>query len=80
MNCLTPSYFTELLTFAKNEHYNLRSSENKDLFVVKPRTNYIKNTFAYKAMKIWNNLPTYIKCQDKLPAFKHALKGYLLAK
>ena len=72
-----PSYFSELVTFANNKKYSLRSSKNKDLTIIKPKTNYLKQSFTYKAAQIWNSLPLDIKCNTNLHSFKQNLKLFL---
>ena len=79
MNNMTPIYMSEIITFAKNETYSLRSSVHNDLVVkTKPRTKYYKDTFAYYSMNIWNETPIYLRNCASLTSFKHDYKKYLL--
>ena len=36
--------------------YQLRSNDRK-LYLKKPKTNYLKNSFSYRGATSWNNLP-----------------------
>ena len=57
-----PAYLTKLFKRCSNETYlrsNLRSRFN-DLSLAKPRTNFLKKSFSYRAAKTWNNLPLTI--------------------
>jgi hypothetical protein len=75
---LAPKYISEILVFSSNDKYSIRSSANKNLIHFRPRTNYMKPTFTYKAAHLWNTFPTDVKLQSKLPSFKGKLKDYLL--
>ena len=58
----SPAYLTKLFIRCSNKTYlrsNLRSKYN-DLSLAKPRTNFLKKSFSYRAAKIWNNLPLTI--------------------
>lgn len=51
-----PSYLTELFTECENNYYGLRSNNTK-FALPKPRTNFLKRSFSYRAAKSWNELP-----------------------
>ena len=77
--CMAPCYITELLIFANNEHYSLRSASKHDLCLTKvPRTNYFKESFSYYSMKVWNDIPDDIRNANKLITFKLKYKTHLL--
>jgi hypothetical protein len=50
-----PDYLRELFTECKNDFYCLRSNDTK-LALPKPRTNFQKRSFSYRAAKSWNEL------------------------
>ena len=50
-----PAYFRNLFS-ARGTGYNLRNSEIK-LNFPKPRTNYLKRSFSYSGVLLWNSLP-----------------------
>ena len=59
----SPAYLTKLFNRCSNETYSLRSnlrSKYNDLSLAKPRTNFLKKSFSYRAAKTWNNLPLTI--------------------
>ena len=76
---LTPLYIKSLLTFSTNNKYNLRSTSRKDLTHKKPNTNYLKNTFSYSSMEVWNKIPVFIREYTNIHHFKRKLKIFLLA-
>jgi hypothetical protein len=78
INNLAPSYMRELIHTCNNENYNLRSQSNLNLVVLKPNTEYLKKTFSYSGMVIWNTIPASIKFITKLEIFKKTYKTYLL--
>ena len=49
--------------------YNLRNSEN-DLTLPKPRTEYLKRSFKYSGVMLWNDLSSAAKSADTLDCFK----------
>lgn len=75
---LTPSYICNLVSFANNEHYNLRSASKNNLNVMKFKTNNLKTSFTHSSAKIWNSLPSNIKNITKLQTFKYQCKKHLL--
>jgi hypothetical protein len=77
---LVPEYLTELLTFSKNTRYRLRSSERNDLRHHKPRTNYMKNSFSYTSIDIWNKIPLEIRNISSISSFKYKYKNFLFQK
>ena len=50
---------------------NLRHSEN--LILPKPKTEYLRKSFAFSGVKVWNSLPVYLKNQVSLSSFKREL-------
>ena len=54
-----PNYLTDLFTKCENDNYNLRSNNTK-LSQLKPKTNFLKRSFSYRAAKAWNELPNEI--------------------
>lgn len=78
-NGMAPQYISEILTFATNEHYELRSFSKHDLICqVLPSTNYLKESFSYNSMNVWNSIPLHIRNVHKLGTFKKLYKLYLL--
>ena len=64
-----------LFTEKENSDYNLRSNNNFQLALGKPRTEYLKRTFVYSGAKIWNNLPCKVKQCRSLGTFKRELSS-----
>jgi hypothetical protein len=50
-----PQYLVKLFTRCQNNNYNLRSNQTK-LALPKPKTNFLKRSFSYRAAKSWNEL------------------------
>ena len=78
LNKLVPSYITELINITNNSKYNLRSVKNKDIIYLKPKTNFLKQSFSYSCIKTWNDLPVTIRESKSLTIFKKSMKEYLL--
>ncbi len=60
-----------------NDTYTLRSNDRK-LYLPKPKTNFLKKSFLYRGATAWNNLPNEIVDDfenHSLPAFKRLLKA-----
>ena len=73
-----PSYMTDLMTISNNKIYDLRSSSRKDIALYTiPKTKYVKDTFSYFSMKIWNDIPLNIRNLESLKYFKEQYKNYL---
>ena len=60
---------------SKHLTYNLRQRESQ-LFLLKPRTEYLKKAFVYDGAKLWNKLPNYIRYQRNLSSFKWELSSF----
>ena len=79
MNHMAPSYMTDVITFATNEKYNLRSAMHNDLVLkFRPQTNYLKDSFAYYSRTVWNNIPFEIKNAKSVHSFKRLYRKYLM--
>jgi hypothetical protein len=59
---IVPTYLTELFTTNNNTTYSLRSN-NRKLYLDKPKTNFLKRSFSYRGAMSWNSLP--LKIVDK---------------
>ena len=73
LNDGSPSCLKDLFT-PKSLKYSLRQRENQ-LFLVKPRTEYLKRAFVYDGAKLWNKLPRAMRLQSKLSTFKQELSS-----
>ena len=70
LNELAPDYL-RLLFNPRNTvtSYTLRDTDGK-LAVPMPRTNYLKNSFAYSGAMLWNSLPFQLRKASSLRQFK----------
>jgi hypothetical protein len=50
-----PQYLVKLFTRCQNNNYNLRSNQT-NLELPKPKTNFLKRSFSYRAARSWNEL------------------------
>ena len=55
-----------------NREYNLRSNDS-DLALPKPKTNYFKRSFRYSGAVLWNSLPSEAKKASSLYQFKRIM-------
>ena len=53
----SPQYLEKLFSISKNDNYNLKSNQTK-LKLPKPKTNFLKRSFSYRAAKSCNELPS----------------------
>ena len=51
-----PGYISEMFKFNHNDIYPLRSIDRK-LYLWKPKTDFMKNSFSYRKAFAWNDLP-----------------------
>ena len=49
-------------------HYNTRQKDN--FILPKPRTEYLKRTFKYTSIALWNSVPKTIQNSDSIASFK----------
>jgi len=71
LNGLAPENLSKLFQPQKHK-YNFREKE-KSLTLPKPKTNFMKRAFVYDGAKIWNSLPSNVKCSSDLYKFKRSL-------
>ena len=55
--------------------YNTRSAQNRNVYQPRPRIEKFKNSFLYKAGKLWNTLPLDVKESPDLNTFKQRYKA-----
>ena len=78
-NNMMPSYMAELIDFSYDKPYTLRSVTNHDLAMhCLPKTNYLKYSFTYFSMNVWNQIPVLIRESKKVSYFKNKYKSFLL--
>ena len=53
---LAPNYLRQLLNTSNNNSYQLRSN-NRNLSLPKPKTNFCKKSFSHTGAVMWNDLP-----------------------
>jgi len=67
-----------LISVSHNTSYNLRSSTNHNLAILKrPKTNYLQNPFGYSSRMVWNGIPINIQKSPSINAFKSNFKLFL---
>ena len=59
-NDIIPSSLTNLFKIKTNDRYDLRSNNN-NYVLGKPKTNFMKKSFAYSAASLWNGLSSTAK-------------------
>ena len=73
---MVPDYITaHLLDYTPSRR--LRSSEDKQLVVIKTHTHYGDISFQVTANKLWNAAPFQLKSIQNIDSFKSKLKTYL---
>ena len=56
---IVPDYLMPTINLNENDNYQLRSN-NRNIYLPKPKTNFLKNSFSYRGAMSWNNLPNHI--------------------
>ena len=74
LNGLTPQYLEEMFS-SRIGYYTLRDS-NRKLFIPKPNTDYLylKHSFSYSGVSLWNSLPESLRLSPSLTSFKTNLE------
>ena len=63
LRCMTPKYISDLFLSS----YKLKSNGPKKLYLEKPNTNFLKNSYSYRAAISYNKLPKeIIQRRDKI--------------
>ncbi|CAH2086951.1 unnamed protein product [Euphydryas editha] len=72
-----PSYLRKKFEFL-GEQSSLRSSRRLMLKLPVHKTRFFSQSFTVQAIKLWNDLPLYIKEAKSLPIFKNSVKRHYL--
>ena len=75
LNGLAPVSLQDLFS-ERHTDYHLRDSFHK-LNLPKPRTNYLKRSFAYSGALLWNSLPEIIRAIRSIGQFKKEINRTL---
>ena len=75
---LVPDYLMQTINLNENGNYQLRSN-NRNIYLPKPKTNFLKHSFPYRGAMSWNNLPNHIIDQALIEdvsvnSFKNVIK------
>ena len=75
---IVPDYLMQTINLNENGNYQLRSN-NRNIYLPKPKTNFLKNSFPYRGAMSWNNLPNHIIDQALIEdvsvnSFKNVIK------
>ena len=75
---IVPDYLMPIINLNENANYQLRSN-NRNIYLPKPKTNFLKNSFSYRGAMSWNNLPNHIIDQAlsegaSVNSFKNVIK------
>ena len=64
---------TNYLRYSEIHNYNTRQKDN--FILPKPRTEYLKRTFKYTSIALWNSLPKTIQNSDSIASFKRRVSA-----
>ena len=71
MSSKTPAFINSQIVFSNTVHgHNTRGSSNGQLVLPHPRNNFLKRSFIYRSLSLWNNLPLCLCCIYSKSAFK----------
>ena len=75
---IAPKYMSDKISLAKNCHnYNTRRALKNHLQIPSANTKFGQRTFAFRASKIWNDLPNDFSYIESLLQFKTSVKLYI---
>ena len=77
-NGKAPKYLNNFLRLCDVTHHNLRGHE-LNIILPKARTDYKRNSFAFKGIKIWNSLPLELRKSNSTKEFRRRLDSYFSA-
>ena len=77
LNGETPDYLSTKFIFRNDTttSYRLRNSEMR-LVLPQRRTDYVRKSFSYGGVAMWNSLPTDIRVSKTLGEFKTKLSNF----
>lgn len=81
-NPVTPHYLKERFMFlgeSNSNSYSLRSTDNLQLIIPTHSSSFYSKSFSVQAVRLWNSLPTSIRCAQSLPIFKNLVKAHYLS-
>ena len=71
VNKLAPDYLCSLFC-PRFLPYDLRDTTKK-LYLLKPRTDFLKGSFSYSGASLWNDLPEELQTASSLNSFKKGI-------
>ena len=75
VNGLAPQRLCDIFKNVDEIHnYNLRGSATK-LYIPKPKTEFLKNSFGYSGAKLWNHIPEEIRNSGSFKLFCNKLSS-----
>ena len=75
VNGLAPQRLCDIFKNVDEIHnYNLRGSASK-LYIPKPKTDFLKNSFGYSGAKLWNQIPEEIRNSGSFKSFCNKLSS-----
>ena len=72
-----PEEFSHFVEPISHNHYTRATAQEK-YKLPQPRTDLGKSSIKFQGVKVWNNLPTYIRKEKNRNSFNKNLKSYLL--
>ena len=75
VNKLAPNYLCNMFT-TRALSFDLHDTSQK-LYLLKPRTDYLKRSFSYSGASLWNDLPEDIRTTTSLSNFKRRIDKWL---
>jgi len=77
LNSLAPDYLKLMFTDQSAiSTYSLRNSQGR-LAAPLPRTNFLKHSFSYSGVVLWNSLPANLWQAQTPTSFKSECRGFL---
>ena len=76
-NTVGPKSLTNLFSYkSEKTNYHLRDISSS-LYLPKPRTNTMKNSFKYDGAQLWNSIPKKIRESKSLSSFRNKIAAHI---
>jgi hypothetical protein len=73
-----PKSLTNLFSYkCEKTNYNLSTFQLVFIYIPKPRSNNMKNSFMYDGAKLWNSIPKEIRERKSLSSFRNIIAAHI---
>ena len=77
LNQLAPAYLSGCFSKLSDSHTRVLRNSGTDVHIPRMRTSNGQKCFAYRGVKVWNDLDSETKLASNIQCFKSRLKNYM---